>query len=175
MIMKYFLDTEFIEDGRTIDLISIAVVCEDGREFYACNLDCDLRKADNWIEKNVMSQLPPFGRDEWQRRYWIANDLYEFIECEPNCEFWGYYPATDWVALYQLYGKLIYLPKPFPKLCFDIKQLHATTRLSDGRMTTKLPKPIGAHNALVDARWNREFYNSIMKEIADDKRAQVSG
>ena len=25
--MKYFFDTEFIEDGRTIDLISIGIVC----------------------------------------------------------------------------------------------------------------------------------------------------
>jgi len=171
--MKYFLDTEFIEDGKTIDLISIAVVCEDGREFYACNLDCDLSKADDWINVNVIRQLPPLHCNTWQRRHWIASELHEYIKSDPDCEFWGYYPATDWVALYQLYGRLIDIPKPFPKLCFDIKQLHATTRLSDGSMTTKLPKPIGAHNAIVDARWNWEFYNSIMKEISDDKRAQV--
>lgn len=30
--MRYFLDCEFIEDGRTIDLISIGIVAEDGRE-----------------------------------------------------------------------------------------------------------------------------------------------
>lgn len=33
--MKYFLDTEFHEDGKTIDLISIGIVAEDGREYYA--------------------------------------------------------------------------------------------------------------------------------------------
>jgi hypothetical protein len=25
---KYFYDTEFIEDGKTIDLVSIGIVCE---------------------------------------------------------------------------------------------------------------------------------------------------
>ncbi len=30
--MRYFLDTEFYEDGKTIDLISIGIVAEDGRE-----------------------------------------------------------------------------------------------------------------------------------------------
>jgi hypothetical protein len=30
--MRYWLDTEFIEDGKTIDLISIGIVAEDGRE-----------------------------------------------------------------------------------------------------------------------------------------------
>ena len=29
--MRYFYDTEFIEDGRTIELISIGVAAEDGR------------------------------------------------------------------------------------------------------------------------------------------------
>lgn len=39
--MKYFFDTEFHEDGRTIDLISIGIVAEDGREYYAINRECD--------------------------------------------------------------------------------------------------------------------------------------
>ena len=29
--MKYWLDTEFMEDGKTIDLLSIGIVREDGR------------------------------------------------------------------------------------------------------------------------------------------------
>ena len=33
--MKYWIDTEFIERPCTIDLISIGLVAEDGREFYA--------------------------------------------------------------------------------------------------------------------------------------------
>jgi hypothetical protein len=37
--MKYFLDTEFAETGGTenptIDLISLGIVAEDGREYYA--------------------------------------------------------------------------------------------------------------------------------------------
>ncbi|MCW2560140.1 MAG: hypothetical protein JWP55_4104 [Mycobacterium sp.] len=28
----YCYDTEFLNDGRTIELISIGIVCEDGRE-----------------------------------------------------------------------------------------------------------------------------------------------
>ena len=50
--MKYFLDTEFheskkpvkmlgitLKEVRTIDLISIGIVCEDGREYYAISKD----------------------------------------------------------------------------------------------------------------------------------------
>jgi hypothetical protein len=33
--MRYFYDFEFLEDGRTIEPISVGVVAEDGREYYA--------------------------------------------------------------------------------------------------------------------------------------------
>ncbi len=58
--MKYFLDTEFIEDGKTIDLISIALVCEDSRAYYAINRNCAFHKADKWVKENV---LKPIGLD----------------------------------------------------------------------------------------------------------------
>ncbi len=36
-MVKYFIDSEFVDDGRTIDLISIGIVAEDGRELYFSN------------------------------------------------------------------------------------------------------------------------------------------
>lgn len=71
--MKYFIDTEFHEHKRpvrflgitikkvwTIDLISIGIVCEDGREYYAINRDLNLKyaKKDSWLKKNVIDNLP---------------------------------------------------------------------------------------------------------------------
>lgn len=57
--MKYFLDCEFIEDGKTIDLISIGLIKENGEEYYAINSDCDLSKASDWVKENVIYKLPP--------------------------------------------------------------------------------------------------------------------
>jgi len=71
--MKYFIDTEFHEHKKpvkflgitikkvwTIDLISIGIKCEDGREYYAINRDLDLKYAtkDSWLKKNVIDKLP---------------------------------------------------------------------------------------------------------------------
>ncbi len=42
--MKYFLDTEFIEDGKTIDLISIGIVDKNGNCIYLINGNCDFSK-----------------------------------------------------------------------------------------------------------------------------------
>jgi hypothetical protein len=56
--MKYFIDTEFLEGTQkesfpislfrkqtppTIDLISIGIVAEDGREYYAISKDFNLK------------------------------------------------------------------------------------------------------------------------------------
>ena len=58
--MKYFYDTEFVEDGITIDLVSIGIVAEDGREYYAVSSEFDLNKfmARDWMMENVFPSLP---------------------------------------------------------------------------------------------------------------------
>jgi hypothetical protein len=55
--MRYFYDTEFIEDGKTIDLISIGIVCEDGRELYLQSCEFNVYAANGWIVDNVLSHL----------------------------------------------------------------------------------------------------------------------
>jgi hypothetical protein len=55
--MRYWYDTEFIEDGKTIDLISIGIVAEDGREYYAQSVEFDHRKASDWVKENVLAHL----------------------------------------------------------------------------------------------------------------------
>jgi len=55
--MKFWLDTEFIEDGKTIDLLSIGIVREDGQEYYAVSLDADWSKAGDWVKENVLPHL----------------------------------------------------------------------------------------------------------------------
>lgn len=179
--MKYFFDTEFIEDGRTIDLISIGIVAEDGREYYAINYDCDFTKASDWVQENVLCHLPfkPFNlAPEWQPSLWrrksdIAKQVVEFIQveleapqvvsdmkelkttqgCTIKPEFWAYYADYDWVVFCQLFGTMMDLPKNFPMYCRDIKQ--ECDRLGN----PKLPEQgKGEHNALADARWNKQAY-----------------
>ena len=56
--MRYFYDTEFIENGSTIDLVSIGIVAEDGREYYAVSTDADHTKANKWVREHVLDKLP---------------------------------------------------------------------------------------------------------------------
>jgi hypothetical protein len=156
--VKYFLDTEFFEDGRTIDLISIGIVAEDGREFYACSLDADWPRINRepWLVANVVPHLPEDGATAWMGRLSIRDRLLAWVGNDPKPEFWAYYADYDWVALCQLFGRMIDLPAHFPKFCRDLKQF----AVDKGNPT--LPKQeSGEHNALADARWNQKAFEFL--------------
>lgn len=153
--LRYFLDTEFIEDGRTIDLISIGIAADDGRTYYAENSDCDLARASDWVRENVFPHLTGSRKPCHN----IAEEVVAFtthavgaVESRPR--FWGYYCDYDWVALCQLYGKMIDLPRQFPKYCLDLKQL--CYHLGD----PDLPRNQSVeHHALADAEWIKDTFH----------------
>jgi hypothetical protein len=73
--MRIFYDTEFLEDGETIELISIGMVAEDGREMYLCNRDFRWTRLagrswrggwtihEPWLVDNVVPHLPRLSGD----------------------------------------------------------------------------------------------------------------
>jgi hypothetical protein len=150
--MRVWFDTEFIEDGRTIDLISIGLVREDGRELYLQNEECDLNRASDWVRQNVFPYLQ-VGFN-WHKRSAIAEHVLVFASDNP--EFWGYYADYDWVVLCQLFGTMMQLPDGWPMFCLDVKQLCVS------KGNPQLPEPPSdAHNALADARWTQQAWQYL--------------
>jgi hypothetical protein len=153
MVYRYFYDCEFIEDGRTIDLVSIGVVDEHGREFYAVSTEFDDSRAVPWVRRNVLDKLPSPGDAAWRSRERIRDDLYEFLVApvrdgaEPM-ELWAWYAAYDHVALAQLWGPMPALPRDIPRFTKDLRQRW------DDLARPPLPGADGRHDALVDARHN---------------------
>ncbi len=164
--MKYFIDTELHEHKKpvkflgitiakvwTIDLISIGIVCEDGREYYAMNRDLNLKHArkSKWLNENVLSKLPekkplypPYGSPRiWQESMrWlpmaqIRQEIIDFCGGKPDFdesgsfytyknglpEFYGYYSDYDWVVFCWIFGTMMDLPNGFPMHCKDLKQM----------------------------------------------------
>lgn len=167
--MQYFLDTEFIEDGKTIDLISIGIVAEDEREFCAYNLDCDHSKANDWVKENVLSYLPPKPDEPKPNSLWlnhkdIGQEILEFIYGQdysprplPAPEFWAYYADYDWVAFCQLFGTMMDLPHGFPMYCRDLKQEADRLRVD----LSELVPQFNEHDAIADARWNLSAFRCL--------------
>jgi hypothetical protein len=148
--MRYFIDTEFIEDGKTIDLISIGISAEDGRTYYAECEECDLSRASDWVQQNVI----PYLSGEKKPRAVIAEEIRTFLGEKP--EIWGYYADYDWVALCQLYGTMMQLPEGWPMFAMDVKQWAVMLG------SPKLPEQTSTeHNALSDALWTKEAWEFL--------------
>ena len=148
--MKYFIDTEFIESfhkplfGKRrhfIDLISIGIVAEDGREYYAISKEYNYKDASEWVKENVITQLyreqnPGFKQQFMNLKTFhkytpisktnkqIRSDLYQFITCPKGdtVDFYGYYSDYDWVLFCSLFGTMMDLPRGLPMYCNDLKQ-----------------------------------------------------
>jgi hypothetical protein len=160
--MRYFYDPEFIDDGHTIDLVSIGIVAEDGREYYAVSSEFPQDKlfANRWLVENVWPHLPHDGfrldvsHSDVRPHRRIARQVYDFLlpgtdpDTLPDVELWAWYAAFDHVCLTRLWGHMIDIPEGLPMLTYDLKQ-------ESDRLGVPLPEqPGGKHHALVDARHN---------------------
>jgi hypothetical protein len=154
--MRYFLDTEFDDNGRTIELISIGIVGEDGREFYRISNEFDPEACNPWVKQNVLNQLtgPRHARSE------IRDGIKAFISGDSLPDFWGYFADYDWVVFCQLFGTMLSLPAGWPNMCMDVKQL--AIHMGMPHINKIVPPPDDAHNALSDAKWTMEMYKKLV-------------
>jgi hypothetical protein len=177
--IRYFYDFEFLEDGVTIEPISVGIRCEDGREYYAVFLDAPWARIEKnqWLVDNVVPYLPtlPDGNWAWHGQYFtplditspdvkvkaqIRQEIYEFFLADDGGEsrnyrsLWAWFSAYDHVALVQLWGKMVgALPSGVPMYTNDIKSLHERLGYP--------PKPnqqMCEHHALYDARHDEELF-----------------
>jgi 3' exoribonuclease, RNase T-like len=170
MVTRTFLDTEFLDDGRRIDPISIALVTETGAEYYAVFADCDLDSVleHPWLRRNVVPHLPVLiGAASWQwdprhpdfshvrDRARIAADIRGFLAAQDEPEIWAYFPPFDTVVLCQLYGPMSDLPGEVPAFTSDLMQ-------EARRAGTGIPaQPAPVHHALCDARHDLAIARAI--------------
>lgn len=155
--MRVFFDFEFIENGTAfvMEPISIGMVREDGEEYYAEFQGVDWTRANEWVKDNVR----PYLTGPIKRKHTIVREIRDFVGEKP--EFWAYFADYDWVLFCQLFGRMIDLPPGYPMYCLDLKQLMWHTGVHRGN----LPDNVNPHNALADARWNKNAFNSIAASL----------
>lgn len=183
--MRVFYDTEFYNDGRTIDLISIGLVAEDGRELYLINGEFPLGRYDEdtetarWLTANVVPFLPLrrtnpgvqhiAGGWEWKdpsseydnntfNRALIAQQIVQFLEVGPgHVELWANYGAFDHVALTQLWGDMNQMPRVLPWYTNDLQQMLRSNVVNPSSMPQQ--HEATRHHALHDARHLKACYD----------------
>ncbi len=152
---RYFLDTEFREhkdEGNihrtVVDLISIAIVSSDGREYYAQSAEfLEHGKPTPWLEEHVI----PYLTNEWKECDTIRNEIEPFMDVEAfgKPELWAWCGTYDHFALCQLFGGFMQVPSGWPHYIKDIQYILDERGIAD----EDLPQQEGtAHNALEDAK-----------------------
>jgi hypothetical protein len=176
--MKYFYDLEFLDDGNTIELISLGMVREDGKSFYGIAVDADWYTIaeHDWLMENVVPQLLPTAyqlipkNEKYPRpeevdhpavmtTEWIKSNILDLIGNDPYVELWADYGAYDHVCLMQLWGPMVSKPKALPMWTHDLRQEWER----HGR--PPMPQqPDGRHNALADAEWVKHCYGWLNRD-----------
>ncbi len=162
---RYWFDTEFRDGPDQADFISIGIVAEDGREFYAVSnaFDTSKARAHDWIRNNVLKKLGRKGQPaRRQTPGQIRDGIARFIGQDKKPEFWAYNNAYDVFMLCRLFGGMQAMRARFDSVdFFDVKQLRR--EVGDPDLPPKGPDE---HNALADARWDKHVWEFLMRRKA---------
>lgn len=125
--MKYFYDTEFLEGTQkrrlfgfklpkmfdtkpTIDLISIGIVAEDGRKYYAVSKDFNLKEAWNRYDVEIQTFYGDlrnqFPKGRKQKKYWIRENVLKPIFYEWTAKDINFHDI-DYLFTYKNFKKLL--------------------------------------------------------------------
>ena len=77
-VARYFYDCEFIEDGRTIELVSIGVVARTAASSTRCPPN-STPAGPTWVRRHVLDKLPSPADRAWRSATAIRDGLYAFL------------------------------------------------------------------------------------------------
>ncbi|OXM83980.1 3'-5' exoribonuclease domain-containing protein [Paenibacillus rigui] len=178
--MKVFFDTEFTGLHQNTTLISIGLVSEDGKSFYAEFTDYDKSQIDEWLQTNVINNLIVHpDREHYYKvtdkesiykdnRDIIKNRLEEWLSQFDEVEMWSDCLSYDWVLFCQIFGHAFRIPKNVYYIPFDICTLMklkgidpdiTREELAEHALGRTGPK----HNALWDAKVIKSCYEKLMQ------------
>lgn len=135
--MKIFFDTEFTGLKKSSSLISLGMVDENERTFYAEFLGYNSDDYDEWVKDNVISNLKyKTCIDNWHNgdplytkdfvcvgyEYYIRPLLERWLSIYDNVELVSDVCHYDMVLLIDIFGTAFDLPKNVCPSCHDINQ-----------------------------------------------------
>lgn len=129
--MNLFFDMEFTGLHQNTTPVSLGIVSEGDKKFYAEFTDYADDQVDSWIQENVINKLrlhrlkKPLPGVHTIRgdRFKVRDELKVFLTDFSHAEFWSDVLSYDWVLLCQLFGGAMKLPKNVYTYPFDIATL----------------------------------------------------
>lgn len=135
--MELFFDTEFTGLHKNTTLISVGIISEDGRRFYAELTDYDKNQCNDWIKEHVLSNLLLGGMEAGKRAIlddplivmakgdskYVSQELNTWLSQFDEIQFISDVCHYDFVLLIDLItngGTAFDLPENISPVCHDI-------------------------------------------------------
>lgn len=169
--MKVFFDTEFTGLHKNTTLISIGLIAEDGRKFYAEFNDYDKSQIDGWLQENVIENLRFDDRPDWEFDPWfhwgdttfVKNALQKWLAQFDKVEMWSDCLAYDWVLFNNIFGHAFSIPDNVYYIPFDICTLFKIKGIDTDISREKFSGFEGdKHNSLYDAEVIKACYEKLV-------------
>lgn len=182
--MNIYFDTEFTGLHKNTTLISIGLISEDNKTFYAEFTDYNKSQCDDWINENVINNLSikDYGvqKDTWNEtiikgnkaliKFYLSMWLSQFESVQLVSDVSHY----DMVLFIDIFGSAWDLPKNINPSCHDINQdiaeCYAITEeqafdMSREEILIDCEVSISGdkHNSLYDAKVIKGIYERINK------------
>jgi hypothetical protein len=170
---KIFFDTEFTGLHQNTTLISIGLVSECGKTFYAELVDYDKSQIDEWLQKNVIDNLLMLKNDNgdvYETVYSreikcntseLKKQLERWVSQFEDVEIWSDCLSYDWVLFNQIFGHAFNIPKNIYYIPFDICTLFYAKGIDadiNREEFAEMSEGSQKHNALWDAKVIRQCF-----------------
>jgi hypothetical protein len=180
--MKLFFDMEFTGLHQNTTPISIGLIDEQGKMFYAEFNDYKQNQVDEWIEENVIKYLlynhTLFHLHKSQYNDismkgtvdTVASELRAWLSQYDSVEMWSDCLAYDWVLFNQLFGHAFKIPSNVYYIPFDLSTLLWTKGINPDINREEFAGYVWSsdnhypkHSALWDAKIIRECYCKLVE------------
>ena len=172
---KIFFDTEFTGLHQNTTLISIGLISECGKTFYAEFTDYDKKQIDEWLRTNVIENLLLTTQDNYaDYNEWklladtksIKEALVVWLSQFESIEIWSDCLSYDWVLFNQIFGHAFNIPKNVYYIPFDICTLFYAKGIDadiSREEYSELKYNSKKHNALWDAKVIKSCFEKLTK------------
>lgn len=179
--MKIFFDTEFTGLHKDTTLISLGMISEDSKRFYAEFNDYNKSQINDWIKENVIKHTMYLcenssrlcsdnlnymccvgNKDSVKKRLLKWLNQFETVELYSDCCHY------DMVLFVDIFGTAFDLPKNVCPVCYDINQdIAKVLSISNSKAFDISREEFSGingkkHNALYDAEVIKACYEKII-------------
>ncbi len=177
MKTKIFFDCEFTGLHQNTTLVSIGLVSECGKTFYAELTDYDKSQINEWLQKNVIDNLK-FNNEKGTDIFWNEGNntkffgktdllklyLSQWLAQFESIEIWSDCLSYDWVLFNQIFGHAFNIPKNVYYIPFDLSSLLKIYGYDPDLSRKEFSgSDEPNHNALSDAKMIKACFDKVMQ------------